>query len=79
MLTTVMMAYTHPSIVGYPNISQLERFCWEIGPDNCQLLPVLVFREADFGDMKKFFKTDRARSSSLQERIKWCAELAKDL
>jgi serine/threonine protein kinase len=79
MLTAEMMAYTHPSIVGHPNISQLEGFCWEISPDNSQLLPVLVFREADFGDMKKFMKTDRGRSSSLQERIKWCAELAKAL
>jgi serine/threonine protein kinase len=79
MLTAEMMAYTHPTIVGHPNISQLEGFCWEIGPDNSQLLPVLVFREADFGDMEKFMKTDRGQSSSLQERIKWCAELAKAL
>jgi hypothetical protein len=66
MLTAEMMADRHPSIVGYPNISQLEGFCWEIGPDNSQLLPVLVFREADSGDMKKFMKTDRGRSSSLR-------------
>lgn len=79
MLTTEMMAYTHPSIIGHPNISQLEGICWEIGSDSSQLLPVLVFKDPDFGDMKKFMKTNRGQSSPLQERIKWCTALAKAL
>jgi serine/threonine protein kinase len=74
-LTSELLTYRHPAIVGQPVVAQLEGFCYEVVADTNELLPVLVFQKAECGDLQLFMRTNHGRNTPLQERIKWCAQL----
>ena len=71
-LTSELLVYKYPPIIEHPNILQLEGFCWEVGSDDSELLPVLVFAEAELGDLQKFMQTKAGRKTSFKEKMQWC-------
>jgi serine/threonine protein kinase len=75
-LTAEVAAFRSKSVVGHPNIVQLEGICWEVESKTDRVLPVLVFEKAEFGDMRRFMATEDGRNVDMDTRIKWCLELA---
>lgn len=75
-LTAEAAALKSKSVVGHPNIVQLEGICWEIESKTDRVLPVLVSEKAELGDMRRFMATEDGRNVDMDTRIKWCLELA---
>ena len=70
-----------PQIRGHANINGLEGICWELrvnGPDiGPAVRPVLVSNKADFGDLRRFLKSEDGMNLSLQQKLDICLDIAR--
>lgn len=53
---------------GHPNIVELQGICWDVTADD-EVLPVLVFEKAPFGDLYSFLKRPVGRDLSILKRL----------
>ena len=65
-----------PWIHFHPHIVTLHGICWDINPVNEEVWPVLVFEKAQYGDLESFMKTAAGRGLKIEERIRFCKEIA---
>ncbi|KAK6342953.1 hypothetical protein TWF718_008331 [Orbilia javanica] len=67
----------HPVVQQHPNINSLKGICWET--IRGKQWPVLIFKQAPYGDLGKFMKTKEARSFTFADKIKLCWEMGNAL
>ncbi|KAK6362750.1 hypothetical protein TWF730_000205 [Orbilia blumenaviensis] len=67
----------HPVVQQHPNINSLEGICWET--IHGRPWPVLIFKQAPYGDLGKFMRTKEARGLTFQDKIKLCWEMGNAL
>jgi len=83
ILISEVAILSQPHIREHPNINALEGFCWEIrdqGPRNIPAVwPVLIQTKAEFGDFRKYLRTDAGMKSSLRQKLAWCLDIAQAL
>lgn len=75
MLESEISVLRHPWIREHPNVISLEGICWEAAPDG-QMWPVLVFKKAEFGNLKEFAESEIGQGMSFEDRCKLCASIA---
>jgi hypothetical protein len=80
-LVSEMVALSCPELYGHPNIANLEGLCWELSNEghSPEALPVLVFRKAEFGDLRRFLSLPEAENLEIGNRLDICGEIAKAL
>lgn len=62
----------------HPNIVNLEGLCWEITSDADEVLPVLVYRQAQC-DLEEFLSLSEGLQCSVNDRMLICGEIARAL
>lgn len=65
----------HPLIHHHPNVIDLSAISWEINPSTGQVLPVLVFRKSQHGDLSTFLAFE-GEEASFQVKIRLCLDIA---
>lgn len=65
----------HPVIRHHPNVIDLSAISWEIEPSTGQVLPVLVFRKSQHGDLSTFLAFENEKAS-FQVKIQLCLDIA---
>ena len=70
-----------PRIRGHANVNGLEGICWELpvrDPDmGPAVRPVLVSSKADFGDLRRFLKSEAGMNFSLRQKLDICLDIAR--
>lgn len=75
MLVSEISVLGHPLIREHPNVISLQGICWDAAP-NGQIWPVLVFKRAEFGNLKEFAESDIGQGMSFEDRCRLCASIA---
>ena len=78
-LISELLILRHPSIRHCRNIVNIQAICWEIDEKSYKPWPVLIFPKSDFGDLRRFLKSDRGIQMTNMERLKLCSEVAEGL
>jgi hypothetical protein len=80
-LVSEMVALSCPELYGHPNIVNLEGLCWELSNEGHSLeaWPVLVFKKAEFGDLRRFLSLPEAEYLEIKDRLDICGEIGKAL
>jgi len=73
-LISEIAVLSHPSIREHPNIIELQGICWDV-PSDHEVWPVLVFEEAQFGDLYNFATLPVGRDLCIAERLKLCVDI----
>lgn len=74
LLATEVIVLGHPIIRNHPCIARLEAICWDI--QNESIFPVLVFRKAVHGDLRRFMHTANGRNITIENRLRLCSDVA---
>lgn len=75
--TKEIVILSHPVVYQHPNLVNLEGVCWEIVED--EIRPVLVFRKALEGNLRKFLASQPEGELDLESRFQICGEIARGL
>ncbi|KAF3314300.1 hypothetical protein TWF173_004904 [Orbilia oligospora] len=67
----------HPVVRHHPNINNLQGICWEVVQN--RPWPVLIFKQAPYGDLGQFMRTEEGRNLGLKDKIKLCWEMGNAL
>jgi hypothetical protein len=80
-LVSEMVALSCPELYGHANIVNLEGLCWELSDEGLspEAWPVLVFKKAECGDLRRFLSLPEAENLEFGDRIEICREIAKAL
>lgn len=78
-LIAEIIALSSPHIYNHPNIVNLEGISWEILDDSVGVFPVLVFRRAECGDLRRFLSSPEAVDLSFDDRLAICVEVVRAL
>ena len=65
-------------LYNHPNVVNLEGLSWEILNDK-EVLPVLVFKKAEFGDLENFLSLPEAADLTIEDRMAICGEISRAL
>lgn len=65
-----------PTVRNHPNIIRLEGICWDVSSCDDNILPVLVFQKARYGDLYEFMKHELGGNLTFEARIGLCADIA---
>ena len=78
-MVSEMVVLSSNDIYEHPNIVNLEGVCWENIPESEEIWPVLIFRKAEGGDLRRFLSSPEAAVLGSDELITVCGEVAKAL
>jgi len=78
-LISELLILRHPSVRHCRNIVDIQAICWEIDEKSHKPWPVLIFPKSDFGDLRRFLKSDRCIHMTNVERLKLCSYMAEGL
>ncbi|KAK6519439.1 hypothetical protein TWF281_003273 [Arthrobotrys megalospora] len=67
----------HPVVREHPNINSLQGICWET--INGRPWPVLIFKQAPYGDLGQFMRTEAGMKLRFEDKIKLCWEIGNAL
>jgi hypothetical protein len=74
LLATEVIVLGHPIIRNHPCIARLEAICWDIQKES--IFPVLVFKKAVHGDLRRFMHTANGRNITTENRLRLCSDVA---
>ena len=74
-LISEVLVLAQPAFVNHPNILKLEGLCWEVSPTDHDVLPVLVFEKAQYGDLRRFLSDPDSQKLPFQDRIRICIDI----
>lgn len=77
-LVSEVWALTQPALHDHPNVINIEGICWEFLGGTQKVSPVLLFRRAEFGDLRQFMDL-HGKKISLLQRLDICLQIAKGL
>lgn len=80
-LGSEMVALNCLELHDHENIVNLEGLCWELSDESLspEVWPVLVFKKAEYGDLRRFLSLPEAEHLELRGRIEICRKIAKAL
>ena len=74
LLITEVAVLGHPIIRQHTNIARLEGVCWDF--QSGEIYPVLVFKKAVHGDLRRFMRTAAGREMPFDARLRMCTDVA---
>ncbi|KAH7136339.1 hypothetical protein EDB81DRAFT_858431 [Dactylonectria macrodidyma] len=74
LLMTEVTILGHPIIRQHKAIARLEGICWDF--QGTEVYPVLIFKKAVHGDLRRFMRTTAGRGISFDVRLRLCADIA---
>lgn len=63
-----MLALQHSPLANHPNIVKLKGLCWEVTDNENEVLPVLVFDQAQF-DLEQFLSLPESVEYGIEDRM----------
>lgn len=78
-LTCELLVLGQGPIKTHPNIVRLEGVCWDIGSDDSEVWPVLLFEKTPFGDLENFAESEAGKGMSLIDRLRICIDIGTAL
>lgn len=73
-----MLALQHKPLANHPNIVNLKGLCWEIVDNGNEVLPVLVFDQAQF-DLEQFLSLPESFEYGIKDRMFICGDVSNAL
>lgn len=68
-----------PVLLSHPNIVELIGIGWDVNPEDTTVWPVLLFRKAEFGNLKNFLSSHAAGDLSWDLKISLCRDVVAGL
>ena len=66
----------HEYIRDHSFVNKLQGISWDIASESESVWPVLVFEKTKHGDLESFMNSDNGAKTALEDRLRFCAEIA---